>query len=45
MSSAIKASLGDKREEMLSLNLLATAPEAQGHGYASALVRTVTSEV
>ncbi|KZT74806.1 hypothetical protein DAEQUDRAFT_719987 [Daedalea quercina L-15889] len=44
MSAAIQNTLGDRTKEMLSLNLLATAPESQGHGYATALVRAVTSE-
>ncbi|EKM54617.1 uncharacterized protein PHACADRAFT_185527 [Phanerochaete carnosa HHB-10118-sp] len=34
--------LGDREEEAIYLQILATTPEKQGRGYASALIRTVT---
>ncbi|KAI0375745.1 hypothetical protein BV20DRAFT_959781 [Pilatotrama ljubarskyi] len=37
-----KAVFSDKVEEMYEIQALATAPEAQGQGYASALVTTAT---
>ena len=37
--------LGARKENMLVISTLATAPSAQRRGYAGALVRTVTDEV
>jgi GNAT superfamily N-acetyltransferase len=42
---AFKEVLGDREEEVIHLQVLATNPEKQGHGYGSALVRTVTGIV
>ncbi|KAI0346793.1 hypothetical protein BDW22DRAFT_460942 [Trametopsis cervina] len=36
--------LGDSRKETVYLDFLATSPEKQGRGYASALIRKVTGE-
>lgn len=40
-----QSAFGDKVEVMYELQSLATAPEAQGKGFASALVTTVTDMV
>ncbi|GJE84058.1 hypothetical protein PsYK624_001330 [Phanerochaete sordida] len=40
--AAFKEALGDREEEVIGLQVLATHPEKQGHGYGSALVRTIT---
>ncbi|KAF7970380.1 hypothetical protein HWV62_24237 [Athelia sp. TMB] len=37
----LKTALGARQQEMLYVDLLFTAPEAQGRGYASALVRSI----
>lgn len=39
---AFKEALGDRELEVIHLQVLATHPDKQGHGYGSALVRTVT---
>ncbi|KAH9835739.1 uncharacterized protein C8Q71DRAFT_858589 [Rhodofomes roseus] len=43
-TNALQETLGDRIRGMLSLGLLATAAQSQGRGYASTLVRRVTSE-
>jgi len=44
ITAAIKSTLGDRVKEMVVLDLLATAPGKQGHGYGSELATMVTSE-
>ena len=41
----VKDAFGEKVKDMYEVQALATAPEAQGRGYGSALVRTVTDMV
>ncbi|OCH92167.1 hypothetical protein OBBRIDRAFT_727398, partial [Obba rivulosa] len=41
--ATVSETLGKQRDEMIYLGLLATAPEKQGRGYASTLVRVVTA--
>ena len=41
MKAAIKDNLGDSVEETVYIDGRATKPAAQGHGYASALMRAV----
>jgi hypothetical protein len=41
-SKAMKDVLGDRTERVIRLQILATAPAKQGHGYASSLVKVVT---
>ncbi|GJE95596.1 GNAT family N-acetyltransferase [Phanerochaete sordida] len=43
LEEATKAALGDDATRMVELTSVATAPERQGRGYASALVRLVTA--
>lgn len=40
-----QSSFGDRIEEMYEIQTLGTAPEAQGKGFASALVTTITDMV
>lgn len=42
---AMQEALGERLDEAVNLRLLATAPDKQGRGYASALVRIVTGIV
>ena len=41
----MKDALGDRKDDFRELSSLGTAPAKQGHGYASALVRMVSSMV
>ena len=41
----VKDVFGERVEEMYEIQVLATAPEAQGQGYGSALVTAVTDKV
>lgn len=43
--AAFKEALGEREDEVIHLQVLATHPEKQGRGYGSALVRTVTGIV
>ncbi|GJE95586.1 GNAT family N-acetyltransferase [Phanerochaete sordida] len=43
LEEATRAALGDGPTRMVELTSVATAPERQGHGYASTLVRIVTA--
>ncbi len=45
IAALTQSAFGDKVEVMYELQSLATAPEAQGKGFASALVTTVTDMV
>jgi predicted GNAT family acetyltransferase len=38
----ISEQIGPREKEMIYVSLVFTAPESQGHGYASALVGTIT---
>ena len=42
---AIEEALGDRINEVINLQILATSPVLQGRGYGSALVRTITGIV
>ena len=44
-NEALKNALGDRINEMMILGGIATAPEMQGRGYASTLVRLLNAEV
>jgi len=43
IGAVMQAKIGEKAKDMLNVNVLFTSPEAQGRGYASALVRSITS--
>ena len=45
MHKALGSTIADKLDDMLLISALATAPECQGKGYASTLVRMATSLV
>ena len=45
MLKMISETLGESAEDMVNLHLLATAPECQGQGYGSSLVKFVTDIV
>ncbi len=42
---ATKEVLGDRKDSMIYLANVCTAPEKQGRGYASTLIRIVTAKV
>ena len=41
----VQTAFGEKAKDMYYIHILGTAPEAQGRGYASALVNAVTAMV
>lgn len=45
MGKATKEALGDRAKEAVHLDILATAPDKQGRGYASRLIKVVTDIV
>jgi len=42
MGKLVSEVLGDRIKDMIYVNLLATQPQSQGHGYGGALLDTVT---
>ncbi|KIP05678.1 hypothetical protein PHLGIDRAFT_487418 [Phlebiopsis gigantea 11061_1 CR5-6] len=42
LGAAVQEALGSRVDSMLEVGGLATLPDWQGHGYATALIRTVT---
>ena len=42
MEKLISEVLGDRIKDMIFVDLLATQPESQGHGYGGALLDTIT---
>lgn len=45
MKKTSEAELGDRTKSMVYVDLLATKPEAQGHGFGTALLDTVLFSV
>ena len=45
MSKTAEETLGKMRNQMVSLDSIATTPEKQGHGYGTALGKIVTAAV
>ena len=45
IEGSARDAFGDRLKDMLSIELLATAPEGQGRGYATALVKSLNDVV
>jgi GNAT superfamily N-acetyltransferase len=42
LEALVKDKIGERAKDMIHVNIVCTDPESQGHGYASALLDTIT---